>query len=125
MAALAQTVYMREGCTAMWVAIDARMQQTYWANYHVINGLTVELQGLEQLVYPSEVLPVESDHPQVGIGDGWGKYEAELSASIRSKPSQLYPNEVVQATALLPLARQYFEEGKGVTADQALPVYLR
>jgi len=125
MAALAQTLFMREACLEMLVAIDARMQQVYWSRYRVSNGLTVECQLPEQLLYLSEVPDCDRVNSHVAVGDGWGKYSSELSATLKATPSLHYPDELVHATALLPLAQQYYKEGKMVTPDQALPVYLR
>lgn len=123
LAILAQTAYLHHGCQTMFVAIDARMQQLYWAKYLIKNNM-VSLENQERVLTPSAI-PTEQCNDWYGVGDGWALYTDQLSAKINGNVAGLFPTLQPQADALLPIARSLFEQGKTVAAINATPVYLR
>jgi tRNA threonylcarbamoyladenosine biosynthesis protein TsaB len=123
LAILAQTALNLYGCRTMYVAVDARMQQIYWAKYTNNNNL-VCLEGEERL-YAPVAIPEESCDNWYGIGDGWSLYLDELSTKINTKPVQVLSELQPNANALLSLACDLMAKGKTVSAINATPVYLR
>lgn len=123
LAILAQTVFNQYGAETMFIAIDARMQQLYWAKYTIKNDLAC-LDGSENLYAPAEI-PSEACENWYGVGDGWSLYLDELSGKINGKASQIVPNLEPKADALLPLAGDLIAKGKTISAINATPVYLR
>jgi tRNA threonylcarbamoyladenosine biosynthesis protein TsaB len=107
--AQAQTDQARNIC----VAVDAHMQEIYTARFDIKNGVAVVLNA------PSLVLPenLQPDANDICVGDAWNTYH--LSAPTLAEPQ--YPN----ATNLLTLAQADFDKGLAVSADNALPEYLR
>jgi tRNA threonylcarbamoyladenosine biosynthesis protein TsaB len=80
--------------------------------------------GTEIVCAPNDIsLPDEGQW--VGVGSGWATYaenlKAELGKMVQDYQGERYP----QASAMIPLALAAFQEGKIVSAEEALPVYLR
>ena len=102
--------------------LDARMDEIYLATFCFEAGLWTELQAAH-LVKPEAVaLPVPSAGDAVAAGNAFSFYGtrltglAEAAARIPALP---------QATAMLRLAPQLLAAGKAVSAEQALPTYIR
>ncbi|MEK7990470.1 MAG: tRNA (adenosine(37)-N6)-threonylcarbamoyltransferase complex dimerization subunit type 1 TsaB [Thiotrichaceae bacterium] len=123
LAALAQATYQQTTEENIVTCIDARMNEVYWACYQLQNGL-MQLQTEEQVNPASQVNIPTDKHTWFGAGNGWDSYEAELKQSlpqIQHYQAEAYP----QAHAMLPLAISMFEQQQVVSAEQALPIYLR
>lgn len=115
------------------VAIDARMQEIYWAEYKRDASGLVQLVGQEVVSAPNQVnisnpeslaQKTETNRAHYfGIGTGWETYRSELSGRFHTDDinAQVYP----QARDILPLALKYYHEGVRVPANLAAPVYLR
>jgi tRNA threonylcarbamoyladenosine biosynthesis protein TsaB len=124
LAILAQAAFIEHSCTNMLVAVDARMNQIYWAFYTTGQKGYVELIGEEHICAPDAAnLPEKKDWR--GVGDGWDKYTDSLTERLGFKPESIYASQLPTAQALLQLANVKFEESQWVAADQAAPVYLR
>jgi len=85
-----------------------------------------ELVGEERLSVPENLdwTLIPATAPWCATGTGWETYPAvaaRLQAAQGSAPTLSYP----LAQALLPLAQAAWQQGQGVPAAQALPVYLR
>ncbi|HEY9120946.1 MAG TPA: tRNA (adenosine(37)-N6)-threonylcarbamoyltransferase complex dimerization subunit type 1 TsaB [Marinobacter sp.] len=105
------------------VAFDARMGEVYWACY-VCRAGPPELLGDEQVCAPESV----ALHPGIrcwfGVGQGWGlrdDFPAEVIGAMKDVDDTLVP----RASRVAEIAAHAFEEGKGVAAAQAQPVYIR
>ena len=119
LAALAQLGFRQYGAQNVLATIDARMDEIYQALYCADNGVMV-LQGTEQ-VSPPETVAVETMSDNlVGVGSGW-LYRDRIAVPV----SQCYPDEYPHAADIALLASVALARGEGVTAEQALPVYLR
>lgn len=125
---------LAQGCTQQHVlaAIDARMNEIYFARFQRISGdETVSLVGEEQLIFPEHVTISDTDRNLhwYGVGSGWQTYQDQLSAclsqdlDIELSPSaeHLYPS----ARSVAELAIPVVNAGNAVSAEQAVPVYLR
>ena len=120
LAALAQGA----GADKVLAALDARMDEVYWGAYQCnAAGLMVRV-GEECVSAPGEV-PLPGGDNWQGAGIGWSAYEAALSArcaeQVTSWEGACYPH--ARDVALLGVAGH--EAGHAVSAEQALPVYLR
>ncbi|HEY5603902.1 MAG TPA: tRNA (adenosine(37)-N6)-threonylcarbamoyltransferase complex dimerization subunit type 1 TsaB [Gammaproteobacteria bacterium] len=107
------------------VAIDARMGEVYWGQYSRSPATgTVYERAPERLLLPDEVLVMESTAAWVGVGTGWQTYRASL---LRRLPfvTQIDDNHYPKAESTAVLAAELYRQGRVVSADQVIPVYLR
>jgi len=122
LASLALSAAHEEGATEVVAALDARMDEIYAAAYQIIQGLPVERLP-EQVCSPSSLVLPEMSAP-LAVGSGW-RYLDSMSSEVQQQVSvssgTYYPN----AAVMLLLALADWEQGKAVSAEQALPVYLR
>lgn len=109
------------GAKTALAAIDARMGEIYIGGFALRDGVMTST-DTEQVVMPSEWLAANSDkHWATGVGSGLVTYP-ELLARVGELCTALpYP----EAQDLLPQAIQLWQQGQGVAAADALPVYLR
>lgn len=125
-------------------ALDARMDEVYWGAYRRNVAGLMELVG-EECVSPPEDVPLAEgllldsssqentplNTPSLnkkgwrGVGVGWSAYENRLTdrcaGYVESWDGNAYPH--ARDVARLGLAA--YEGGQAVSAEQALPVYLR
>lgn len=118
LAILAQSVYERHGWTRILTAVDARMQEIYWAAWSILND-QAQLVMKEQIVVPNQVVPPDSEN-WYGVGDAWDVYAKSIYQPIATDTT---PNPL--AVPLLSLAFPLFNQGKIMTAKQITPIYLR
>ena len=111
--ALAQTAYRVAGLTAVTAVLDARMKEVYIASFEL------DSQGVMQAVDEEQLLNYD-DASQVV------KFELVGSGSALIKPEQIqYKDLSATAQDIATIARADVEQKKWVSAEQALPVYLR
>jgi len=124
LAALAQGVYREQGVPAILAAIDARIQQVYWAAYRCDAQGLMQLVGEESVCSPEQV-PIPPGDDWYGAGSGWETYlpalRRRLQDTLRGWDAPRYP--AAHDVALLGVAG--FRRGAAVSAELALPVYLR
>ena len=105
-------------------AIDARMGEVYWAAYESDqDGLATALAG-EQVASPDAV-QAPSTGKIFGVGSGWGTYRERLERILEGQIGGIDPDRFPLAKDMLPLAVREYSSGRYVSAEQALPVYLR
>jgi tRNA threonylcarbamoyladenosine biosynthesis protein TsaB len=125
LAALAQRAYREQGEDKLLPAYDARMQQLYWAAYRVNEKGLVELIGSEQVLSVDDIgLP--AGQGWYGVGSGWAAYGDQLLVRLGAhvvKGSD--PEMLCSAYDVVLLGVEAFGRGKAVSAESALPVYLR
>jgi tRNA threonylcarbamoyladenosine biosynthesis protein TsaB len=135
LAAIALAHHLKTGDQQVIAALDARMDEVYWAAYRFESGLPV-LIGEERVDAPANVcLPDASEW--AGVGSGW-RYLSGMSDQVKQLLTTLegdsqdadaksdtenttYPT----AANIARLAIQDFQAGKSVSPELALPVYLR
>lgn len=124
LAALAQATYDDLGWKNLLVAVDARVQEIYWAKYAANSQGLVELIEDEIVCHP-ENITVPAENNWFGVGNGWEIYHDLLIKRLRVEPQAIDASRLPMANAMLKLAKLKFEKGEWVHAEEALPVYLR
>ncbi|MCL6270944.1 tRNA (adenosine(37)-N6)-threonylcarbamoyltransferase complex dimerization subunit type 1 TsaB [Sansalvadorimonas sp. 2012CJ34-2] len=122
LAALAQQGLREYGAEQVLAAIDARMDEVYWGIYSASNGIMEAVRD-EQVCAPEltrESIPEGWLESALGIGTGWG-YSERMGFS----PARTVIGAFPHAGDIATLAAPMLEQGQGVDADKALPVYLR
>ena len=122
LATLAQGVINKS--TTLLPAIDARMGEIYWAAYDSTQDGLVRLVSEEQ-VAPPDAVQIPGDKQIFGVGSGWATYRATLEGILGKQITGVAPERFPLAKDMLPLAMSEFNAKRYVTAEQALPVYLR
>ena len=123
LAAIAQAYFDHHDNEQVLVAMDARMQEVYWAFYQRDRQGFARLRG-------SEVVSSALDVPYpefacVGLGAGWRVYHDQLLPRLAERIITYDADCLPAASAIARLGIQGFTEGLAVPAEQALPVYLR
>ncbi|OOG20623.1 tRNA (adenosine(37)-N6)-threonylcarbamoyltransferase complex dimerization subunit type 1 TsaB [Thioalkalivibrio denitrificans] len=123
LAALAQQGLDR-GNTRVLAALDARMGEVYWGAFEAdAEGLAVPV-GREQVIAP-EAVPMPLGDGWYGIGSGWGAYGDALRTRLGGRLGGFDAASFPSAREVARLAVRDFAAGLAVSAEQALPVYLR
>lgn len=120
LAALAQGAWRVHGWQQLACAMDARMDEVYWACYQQHEGL-MQLHGAER-VCPAAVTDL-LEGPWYGVGSAWQVYGEQLLS--RHAPLAVDSEALPHAQDVASLAIAALARGEAVTAEQALPVYLR
>jgi tRNA threonylcarbamoyladenosine biosynthesis protein TsaB len=124
LAALAQRHFRETGARRVMAAFDARMGELYWGAYQIDATGIARLAGEEQVGYP-EAITLPAGDGWVGVGHGWGAHGDVLCRRMGSRLVEFVPDLLCSAYDVAVLAGEAFEAGKGVPAEQGLPVYLR
>jgi tRNA threonylcarbamoyladenosine biosynthesis protein TsaB len=122
--ALAEGARRQHGAGRVLAALDARMNEAYWAECRSDPQGSMELLGLER-VSASERVAIEIGSDWMGVGSAWGPYGESLRAAAGSEPARVDAEARVQAHDIAVLAAGAVERGEVVSAERALPVYLR
>ena len=123
LAAMAHVAWRESSKKNVMTAIDARINEVYWACYQCSNEGVIEALP-EQVVVPTAVeLPEHAEW--FGVGTGWQTYQDELSARAAGLVHDIQPDLFPDARDIAQLAWHVVEEGGAVSAELALPVYLR
>ncbi len=124
LAALAQGGLREFGWQRVAAVIDARMAEVYWGAFVADSDGVMSLVGEEQVCPPQQVSRLESDDWGV-IGSGWQSYSETLGevqqGVITGANGDYFPHAQDVAT----LASAAYQRGEAVSAEQALPRYLR
>lgn len=101
------------------VAIDARMEEIYWATFKVTEDGPL-ISDPVAVVALAELPELEAGF--IAIGNAWGL--PELSAMAMSA-SAVFVDVVPHAQDLIPLAQAMFDAGNFTSAAEAVPDYVR
>ncbi len=123
LATLAQGAYRRHQQRSLLCAMDARMGEIYWGAYIIESGLAV-VQAEECVCIP-EAAPVVSGSDWQGVGNGWQVYGVSMTQRYGSQVVLCDVNALPRAYDVALLAQHGYGAGAAVSAEQALPVYLR
>ena len=107
-------------------AIDARMGEVYNGYFMLDENNIMQPQCAEAVTAPEQLsqhLSSVVNQPQYGVGSAWDAYKEPLSPlkSNGGSPDVLFPS----AEAMLAIGVISLEQGKGVDAQDAQPVYVR
>jgi tRNA threonylcarbamoyladenosine biosynthesis protein TsaB len=121
---LAQGAYREFQAQHVLAAIDARMHEIYWASYQLDEeGIMAEVDA-EQLSDPKQVQTSLSSE-WIGVGSAWDTYSDILTSNAKCLLQQWVPQRYPKAYDVAFLAAHAFRKGEFVSAEKALPVYLR
>lgn len=123
LASIAHLTMQQKKTSHVLAAIDARMNEVYWAAYANEQGVPA-LQG-EEMVMPPDQVPMPDDQPWTGAGTGWGSYADALLARLGDRVTDYDAQCFPSAASIAELAVKQFAHSGGVNAAQAIPVYLR
>jgi tRNA threonylcarbamoyladenosine biosynthesis protein TsaB len=124
LATLAQGASRELGVDKIAAGFDARMQEVYWAMFRVDDHGLVRLNGDEVVCKPEDV-PLPENSGWTGIGSAWQVYEHALMGHLGEKLSGWHDDFYPQARDMVRLGMDGFQTGKAVSAEHAIPVYLR
>jgi tRNA threonylcarbamoyladenosine biosynthesis protein TsaB len=121
LAVLAQTCFDRYAVDNAIVALDARMDEVYWASYTIDENRLALLVGEEKLDKLDEVVIERT--PAIGVGHGWAVApDGWLGGNTDTKiDSDLLPD----ARSMLRLVQQAVVENRMVSAENTSINYLR
>ena len=126
--AIAQRAHELTGKEHVLAAIDARMDEVYWASYS-LTANQWSLNGEERVISPEKLQLAEALSGQeqnwVGAGTGWASYADRLlpnaDLNLFTRLDDCFPSAEVIAM----LAIEELKAGNTVSAAEAIPVYLR
>ncbi|PCH62734.1 MAG: tRNA (adenosine(37)-N6)-threonylcarbamoyltransferase complex dimerization subunit type 1 TsaB [Gammaproteobacteria bacterium] len=121
LAALAHGVYRNYQRQQTLVAIDARMDQVYFAAYETSALGESKLLSEVRVCDPAEL--VWASGPWATVGVGWEIYADEIKADEALKYVGVGAEDCAIDVAYL--AQKVVNEGKALSAEFALPVYVR
>jgi len=136
--AMAQLAYIKYGQKQVIAAIDARMSEVYNGYFVLDEDNIMQAQQAEAVTPPEQLkkhLSSVVTMPCYAVGTGWDAYAEKLSThsvetagekfsalkSNEGSPDILFPT----AEAMLIIGKVKLEQGQGVSAEDAQPVYVR
>ena len=102
--------------------LDARMDEIYTATFAFNTGVWTELQPATLLKPEAVTLPLPSAGEAVAAGNAFAVYGERLMG-LPTEAARIHA--LPQAVAMLRLAPQLLAQGKAVSAEHALPTYIR
>ena len=141
LAALAQGAFRPGGAECIVAALDARMGEVYLGIYtmggiYTIGGIyapgatgmcaATTLQPLRpEAVIDPAAISASLTGAWTGVGSGFKAHGAALCKSLAGSPSRIEPETYPHARDVALLGLEILRQGRGVRAEEALPVYLR
>lgn len=121
--AVAAGAHRKHGAHRVLACLDARLQEVYWCAYEVMAPDQFRECVAERLGGADQVQPPAGRW--FGAGSGFAAYRSQLQdrlgGNLDGEDATLLP----AARDIASLAARLFAEGHAVSADAALPVYLR
>jgi len=124
LAALAQGGMRLTDGQQVMAALDARKAEVYWGCYTDAGTGTVALQGNECVCVPAAV-SCPDGNDWVGVGSGWEAYADDLMKIVGEQVVRVLPDFEPRAADVAWLGSHDFLQGKTVSPEAAVPVYLR
>lgn len=121
LAALAMRANGRDGDRVL-AAIDARMDEVYWAPFELRDGEPHAL-APEQVTAPSDV-EVDAG-PWIGVGTGFAARDGVLASALSDRLVRVDATALPHAADVARLAARAFARGEAVAPERAEPAYLR
>ena len=122
---LAQGAYRELQAQQVFTAIDARLQEVFFATYRLQEGSAIlQACGTEQLCLPQQC-EATGLTDFVGVGSGWDQYHSLLEEQFKNQLQRWLPQRYPRAYDAAVIAADAYQRGESVTAVNALPTYLR
>jgi tRNA threonylcarbamoyladenosine biosynthesis protein TsaB len=117
---------LAQGCAAERVlaALDARMDEVYWGAYERNPAGLMTVIG-EECVVPPRLAPLPETGLWYAAGSGWGSYGEDFPQHAAGRIVAWDTQRLPHARDVAQLGLAGYEQGQAVSAEQALPVYLR
>ena len=109
--------------TQVLVAMDARMGEVYYGYFEKDGDLVKAI--ADESIAAAEKLVVPNTFNGIGAGTAIPLYRNVLEQTLGARLLKWYAPELPQANTLLSLALPHLAADDTLSADQALPVYLR
>ncbi|MDF1583157.1 MAG: tRNA (adenosine(37)-N6)-threonylcarbamoyltransferase complex dimerization subunit type 1 TsaB [Methyloprofundus sp.] len=123
LAAISQACLQKTSYDTIFTAVDARMNEIYWAVYQR------DAEGFAQLIGVEKVQPAsEVDALQLtgyGIGSGWSAYEQVLTQHLGAQLLSFDVNYLPRSAQIALLGAVGMQRQQALPVEQAMPVYLR
>lgn len=123
LAAVAYGVFRRHAEQRIMVCMDARMGEVY-AGAYAISDSQLQLVGDESVVEPDAVVLPDAGRWH-GAGTGFTVYASTLRVRLGVALSGVDADVLPEARDVATLGAQACARGEALSADRALPVYLR
>lgn len=129
--AIAQRAFEQTQSKHILTAIDARMDEVYWAAYTLDDSDETLWQATpdECVISPDKLklsqLLTDKSISWVGAGSGWHAYADRLLIEDEFSLQQMLPDCLPSAEHVAKLAAEELKMGNTVTAAEAIPVYIR
>lgn len=121
--AIAEVAYRQTGDEQVLTAIDARMEEVYWAAYRKLdNGWQLQV---DECVCPPGAVAYPETGQWLAAGTGWRSYRDQLLDDSSIQPHGFITECYPTAEAIASIAATAFENGETRSAISAVPVYLR
>jgi len=104
-------------------ALDARMDEIYFAAYTVQGGMWKTV--CEPVLCLPQNAPTLTGSDWYGVGSGFAAHGAALAARYGEQLAGVHFTLIPQASAVAQLAAPMFAAGQGMDAALAMPLYLR
>lgn len=141
LAALAQGAFRPEEPECIVAALDARMGEVYLGIYTgsgIYTGGGIETPSATDICTAATLQPLRPEAvidpaaisasltgAWTGVGSGFKAHGAALCKSLAGSPSRIEPETYPHARDVALLGLETLRQGRGVRAEEALPVYLR
>lgn len=124
LAALAQGCVRECGARGVLAALDARMHEVYFGAFRAgADGLVVA--AGDEVVCAPGAIEVPPGDDWYAAGDGWSSYAETMNARLRQALRGTLESARPRAADVARLAIPLLQQGAGIPAEQAAPVYLR
>ena len=123
LAAISQACLQKTEYDIIFTAVDARMNEIYWAVYRRDELGVAELLGKEKVQPATEVDALQL--AGYGIGSGWQRYQTELTARLGEQLIAYDADYLPHSASIAWLGAVGVQRHQTVPVQQALPVYLR
>ncbi len=124
LAVLAQEAITEHHRSNVLVALDARMNEVYWGIYQRDDQGLAECVGEECVTSPHQIT-VPTRGGWFGVGSGWRAHAYDLAERVGDSLAAVDGDALPKARYIIPLALNAYFRHQVVSAERALPVYLR
>jgi len=121
---LAQYAYEEKNALNVIAALDARMDEVYWGELRYDRQGKI-LTKSEELVCSPALVTVPDTGKWFGVGPGWTRYAEKIRIGSVNKNLSWEENVYPRARYTASIALKDFAQGKLVSPELAVPVYLR
>jgi tRNA threonylcarbamoyladenosine biosynthesis protein TsaB len=123
LAAISQACLQKTTQNTIFTAVDARMNEIYWAVYQRDTENYAELVGQERVQSASDIDGLSLTG--YGIGSGWLQYASILSEELNNQLIAFDADYLPHSADIALLGSVAVKRNKTIPVEQAMPVYLR